>query len=173
METPQHETSETSSPRVDVRTGSPLPLGTLESGGGVNFAIFSRNASRVRLELFDHPEDAEPARMIDLDPACNRTGDIWHVWVKGVSSGQLYAYRLDGPYEPNEGHRFNFNKLILNPWAAAISRLPPWDFQSACGYDAASPDKDLALSKLDNAGSMPKCVFVNEPFEWEGGQPLR
>ena len=72
------------SARTDVRAGSPLPLGTQESGGGVNFAIFSRNASRVRLELFAHPEDAVPARAIDLDPARNRTGDVWHVWVKGI-----------------------------------------------------------------------------------------
>ena len=64
----------------DVRTGSPLPLGTQEKGGGVNFAIFSRYASRVRLELFNHPEDAAPARVIDLDSARNRTGDVWHVW---------------------------------------------------------------------------------------------
>ena len=96
------------SERADVRAGSPLPLGALERGGGVNFAIFSRNASRVRLELFDHTEDAAPARIIDLDPARNRTGDVWHVWVKGVGSGQFYAYRVDGPYAPREGHRFNF-----------------------------------------------------------------
>ena len=68
------------SERAGVRAGSPLPLGTLESGGGVNFAIFSRDASRVRLKLFDHPEDAVPARVIDLDSARNRTGDVWHVW---------------------------------------------------------------------------------------------
>ena len=64
-----------------IRRGAPLPLGTHESGGGVNFAIFSRHASRVQLALFDHPEDAEPARVIDLDSARNRTGDVWHVWV--------------------------------------------------------------------------------------------
>ena len=91
-------------------------------GGGVNFAIFSRNASRVRLELFDHPEDAAPARVIDLDSARNRTGDVWHVWVKGIGPGQLYAYRVDGPYEPSEGHRFNFNRLLLDPFATAISQ---------------------------------------------------
>ncbi len=161
------------SERTDVRTGSPLPLGTLETGGGVNFAIFSRYASHVRLELFDHPEDAAPARTIDLDSARNRTGDVWHVWVEGIGSGQLYAYRVDGPYEPCEGHRFNFNRLLLDPFATAISQLPAWDFTSALGYDPSAPKKDLVLSKLDNASSMPKCVFVNEPFEWDGDQPLR
>ena len=84
----------------DVRTGSPLPLGTHEKGGGVNFAIFSRYGSRVRLELFEHPEDAVPARVIDLDSTRNRTGDVWHVWVEGIGPGQLYAYRVDGPYKP-------------------------------------------------------------------------
>ena len=157
----------------DVRTGSPLPLGIQEKGGGVNFAIFSRYASRVRLELFDHPEDAAPARVIDLDSARNRTGDVWHVWVEGIGPGQLYAYRVDGPYEPSEGHRFNFNRLLLDPFATAISRLPPWDFASARGYDPSAPEQDLALSKLDNSRSMPKCVFVNEPFEWDGDQPPR
>jgi glycogen operon protein len=157
----------------DVRTGSPLPLGTQEKGGGVNFAIFSRYASRVRLELFNHPEDAAPARVIDLDSARNRTGDVWHVWVAGIGPGQLYAYRMDGPYKPAEGHRFNFNRLLLDPLATAVSRLPPWDFASARGYDPSAPEQDLAFSKLDNSSSMPKCVFIKEYFEWNGDQPLR
>ena len=82
------------SERADIRTGSPLPLGIQEVGGGVNFAIFSRHATRVRIELFDHPEDAAPARVIDLDSARNRTGDVWHVWVKGIPPGQLYGNDL-------------------------------------------------------------------------------
>ena len=72
------------SEHADVRAGSPLPLGIQESGRGVNFAIFSRYATRVQLELFDHPEDGAPARAIDLDSARNRTGDVWHVWVEGI-----------------------------------------------------------------------------------------
>ncbi len=150
MKTPQrelHDYISEISERADVRAGFPLPLGTQEMGGGVNFAIFSRNASRVRLELFDHPEDAAPARVIDLDSARNRTGDVWHVWVEGIGPGQLYAYRVDGPYEPSEGHRFNFNRLLLDPFATAISRLPPWDFASARGYDPSAPEQDLARSR--------------------------
>jgi 1,4-alpha-glucan branching enzyme len=106
-----HQSSEISE-RTDVRAGSPLPLGTQERGGGVNFALFSRHASRVRLELFEHPEDAQPVRVIDLDSARHRTGDVWHVWVQGIGRGQLYAYRVDGPYEPSKGHRYNFNRLL-------------------------------------------------------------
>ena len=176
MEMPQrelHDYISQISERSDVRPGSPLPLGTQEWGRGVNFSIFSRYASRVRLELFDHPEDAAPARVIDLDSARNRTGDVWHVWVKGIGPGQIYAYRVDGPYKPAEGHRFNFNRLLLDPFATAISRLPPWDFASACGYDPSAPEQDLSFSKLDNSKSMPKCVFVNEPFDWAGDQPPR
>jgi glycogen operon protein len=161
------------SEHADVRAGSPMPLGAHENGGGVNFAIFSRYASRVRLEFFNHPEDAAPARAIDLDSARNRTGDVWHIWIKGIASGQFYAYRVDGPYEPNKGHRFNFKKLLLDPFASAISQLPSWDFEAALGYDPSSPGKDLTSSKLDNAKTMPKCVFVNDPFNWAGDQPLR
>ena len=97
------------------------------------------------------PKTQRPPGSIDLDSARNRTGDVWHVWVKGIGPGQLYAYRVDGPYEPSEGHRFNFNRLLLDPFATAISQLPPWDFASARGYDPSAPEQDLALSKLDNS----------------------
>jgi glycogen operon protein len=157
----------------EVRKGVPLPLGPHESEGGVNFALFSRHASRVRLELFDHPEDAKPSKVIDLDPTRNRTGDVWHVWLEGIQSGQLYGYRVDGPYQSEEGHRFNFNKLLLDPCATAISRLPDWDFGPALGYDPSAPEKDLTFSKLDDAGTMPKCVFSHEQFDWHDDQPLR
>src|ERR1035441_748306 len=106
MKTPQRELHDyilEISEHADVRAGSPLPLGTQETGLGVNFSVFSRHASRVRLELFDHPEDARPARVIDLDSVRNRTGDVWHVWVAGIGPDQLYAYRVDGPYEPHAG----------------------------------------------------------------------
>ena len=123
----------------------PLPQGTSESEGGVNFALFSRHASRVQLELFDHPEDAKAARVIDLDPARNRTGDVWHVWVKGILPGQLYAYRVDGPYKPREGHRFNFNKLLIDPFASAITPLPDWNFSHGVGIRSVSAGARLGL----------------------------
>ena len=110
-----HASISAGSGHADVRPGSPLPLGTQETEGGVNFALFSRDATRVRLEFFDHPEEAVPARVIDLDSARNHTGDVWHGWVEGIGTGQLYAYRVEGPYEPGDGHRFNFNKLLLDP----------------------------------------------------------
>ena len=99
-ERPLHDYVAQVSECTEIRRGVPLPFGAHQTGGGVNFAFFSRHASRVRLELFDHSIDTKPAQVIDLDPACNRTGDIWHVWVKGIRPGQLYAYRVDGPYQP-------------------------------------------------------------------------
>ena len=172
-ERPLHDYEAEVSERTEVRMGVPLPMGTHEDAGGVNFAFFSRHASRVRLELFDHPEDATPAKVIDLDLTRNRTGDVWHVRVEGIRPGQLYAYRVDGPYEPSEGHRFNFNRLLLDPFATAISPLPDWDFGPARGYDASAPERDLVRSNVDDTRAMPKCVFTQEHFDWHGDRPPR
>src|SRR5580704_1356689 len=88
----------------DIQAGNPLPIGgTHQLGDGVNFVLFSRHATRVRLEFYDHPDDSSPSRIIDLDPKSHRTGDVWHLWVRGIPGGQLYGYRIDGPYQPEEG----------------------------------------------------------------------
>lgn len=158
---------------TEVRSGVPLPMGSHESEGGVNFALFSRYTSSIRLELFDLPLDATPARVFELDPTRNRIGDIWHVWIEGIRSGQLYAYRVDGPFQPAEGHRFNFDKLLLDPFATAITPLPDWDFGPARGYDPSAPERDLVRSKVDDAGAMPKCIFTYEHFHWHDDRPLR
>jgi isoamylase len=148
-----------------VRRGMPLPLGARTFLDGVNFALFSRHAYRVRLELFDHATDSTPSRAFDLDPVRNRTGDVWHVWIQGIVPGQLYAYRVDGPYDPAAGHRFNFNRLLLDPRATAITHLPHWDFDAACGYDPAFGQE--RRSTVDNAASVPKCVFTRFHFDWK------
>ena len=139
----------------------------------MNFALFSRHATRVRLELFDRPDDATAARVIDLDPAGNRTGDVWHVWIGGIPAGQLYGYRVDGPYQPKNGHRFNFHKLLLDPCATAIARLRVWEFGPARGHDPSVPDGDAPGSTVDDAGAMPKCVFTREHFRWLEDRPPR
>ena len=156
-----------------VRPGLPLPIAAHQWGDGVNFSIFSRHATRVRLELFDYLEDSVPTRVVDLDPVHHRTGDIWHVWVQGIRTGQLYAYRVEGPYRPQEGHRFNPHKLLLDPCATAVACPENWDFSPACGYESSSPQLDLSPSEVDDAGAMPKCVFVHEHFDWEDSWPLR
>jgi len=154
---------------MDVQVGLPSPLGVSLEAKGVNFAFFSQHASRVQLELFDHPEDFKPSFVIDLDPRGHRTGDVWHVWVKGVKLGQLYAYRVEGPYDPKGGHRYNFNKLLLDPYAAAITRMTNWDFDPALGY----ADHDAAPSKVNNASAMPKCVVTSDSFDWKNDAPPR
>jgi len=159
--------------QTGIRVGTALPLGTFQGEGGGNFAFFSRNATRVRLELFDLPTDGTPARVIDLDPTHNRTGDVWHVWVDGIRPGQLYAYRVDGAYQPKEGHRFNFAKLLLDPYATAITRIPKWDFGPAHGYDSVVSEQDLVCSSMDDAAAMPKCIFTHEHFHWQDDLPPR
>jgi isoamylase len=156
-----------------IGAGSPLPLGTFQRGDGANFSFFSREATRVRVEFFDHPEDQTPSRHIDLDPVRNRTGDVWHVWVERIRHGQLYAYRVNGPWTPAEGQRFDFSRLLLDPFATAISRSPNWDFGQALGYDPSSPERDLARAKGDDAAAMPKCVFTSELFDWNDDRPPR
>jgi isoamylase len=159
--------------RTEVRVGSPFPFGVHAEGNGVNFAIFSRHAVRVRLELFDHPGDAIPSRVINLDPIRNRTGDVWHAWIQGIRSGQLYAYRMDGPYLPHEGQRFNFNKSLIDPYATAISRMANWNFDPARGYDPSAVEQDMVPSIFDDTGSMPKSLYTDWHFDWRDDQPLR
>jgi glycogen operon protein len=156
-----------------IRSGMPFPFGARLRGNGVNFAIFSRHATGVRLDLFDRPEDITPARSIILDPIRNKTGDIWHVWLEGIQPGQLYGFRVAGPYAPREGHRFNPDKLVVDPYATAIASLPGCDFLPALGYDPSSPLRDLSLSETDDAAMAPKCVVTHADFDWQGDQPLR
>ena len=156
-----------------VRSGLPFPLGAHASRNGLNFAIFSRHATGVRLDLFEQPEDATPSRSFILDASRNKTGDIWHVWLEGIQPGQLYGFRIAGPYAPQEGHRFNPNKLVVDPYATAIQSPADCDLRAALGYDPASPEKDLSFSELDSAASASKCVITYSDFDWQGDQPLR
>jgi isoamylase len=161
-----------SSQESEIQSGTPLPIGgSHQEGDGVNFVLFSRHASRVRLELYQHPDDSSPTRIIDLDPVRNRTGDVWHVWVRGIPVGQLYGYRIDGPYQPDEGHRFNPNKLLLDPYARATAGVVDWDFSAARGYDPSSKLADLSFSTVDDAGTTPKCIFIQDLFDWEMDSP--
>jgi isoamylase len=158
----------------DIQAGNPLPIGgAQEQGWGVNFVLFSRHATAVRLELYQHPEDFSPTRIIQFDPVRHRTGDIWHVWVRGISAGQLYGYRVEGPYLPEEGHRFNPQKLLLDPYARAIAGVKDWDFSAAHGYDSSSRLTDLSVSTVDNAGTTPKCIVTHDDFDWGTDTPLK
>ena len=152
-------------------TGFPLPLGPYAWGGGYNFSVFSRHATRLWLELYADAPDAAPQHRFVLTPENHRTGDLWHIWVEGVEPGQLYGYRADGPYAPSKGHRFNPNKLLVDPYAAALTHLDDWDFRRAPGYDADAPARDLSFSTTNNAGTTPKGVVTERRTGWEANRP--
>ncbi|MFZ1157245.1 MAG: glycogen debranching protein GlgX [Candidatus Sulfotelmatobacter sp.] len=167
----ESDTVSTKSEEGEVQTGNPSPWGAHRVRDGVNFVLFSRNATRVRLELYHNPDDRSPTRIIDLDPASHRTGDVWHVWVRGIPEGQLYGYRIEGPYQPEQGHRFNPHKLLLDPFARAIARIKDWDFSSARGYDSSSALADLSISTVDDAATTPKCIVTRDTFDGEMDSP--
>ncbi|HEY2466496.1 MAG TPA: glycogen debranching protein GlgX [Terracidiphilus sp.] len=168
----ESQAQEVLSEENDVQAGNALPIGDAhQSGDGVNFVLFSRHATRVRLELYRNPDDSSPARIIDLDPARHRTGDVWHVWMRGIPPGQLYGYRIEGPYQPELGHRFNPYKLLLDPYARAIAGVQDWDFLAARGYDSSSSLGDLSISTVNDAGTTPKSIFTSDDFDWEADAP--
>ena len=114
-----------------------------------------------------------PARTILLNPARNKTGDVWHVWLEGIRPGQLYGYRFAGPYAPQEGHRFNPDKLVVDTCAKAIAPVPCRSYRKALGYDPTSPLRDLSYSITDDAATAPKCIVTYPDFNWQDDQPLR
>ncbi|MGI9175346.1 MAG: glycogen debranching protein, partial [Rhodothermales bacterium] len=147
---------------IAVRPGKPFPLGDNWDGLGTNFALYCEHAEKVELLLFDHPDDAEPALTLELP---ERTGPIWHGYLAYLRPGQLYGYRAYGPYEPKVGHRFNPNKVLLDPYAKAIGRPPRWD-DSLFGYEIGHPQKDLSFSSVDSAPYAPLGAVVENHFEW-------
>jgi isoamylase len=150
--------------------GSPTPLGATWDGEGTNFAIFSGHATRVELCLFAHPDDAVESARIDLQ----RTGDVWHTFLPDVRPGQAYGYRIHGPYAPALGHRFNPAKLLLDPYAKAISGPIEWS-DALSGYPLRStdPDRDLIPDSEDSAGAVPKSVVIDTAFAWDDDSPPR
>jgi len=135
-----------------LQDGNPAPLGATWDGEGVNFALYSRNATQVVLCLFDSASSDLPACTI---PVTARHGSIWHIYVSGLQPGQLYGYRVSGPFEPQNGHRFNDNKILLDPYARAIGRMPTWD---KALYDYM--ESDFVLCERDNASFAPLGVVV-------------
>ncbi|NBB99625.1 MAG: glycogen debranching protein GlgX [Bacteroidetes bacterium] len=163
----------TSSEVPTTTSGLPRPLGVYRRGGGVNFALFSRHATGVWLEFYDAVDDAAPTYRLELTPEKHRTGDIWHIWVKNVPQGQLYGYRVEGPYRPEEGHRFNPYRLLIDPYAPAITHLDGWDFGKARGYDPAGEGALHEMSRENNAHVTPSCVVLDSRTGWEATRPLQ
>jgi glycogen operon protein len=149
--------------------GRPYPLGATWDGWGVNFALFSENATGVDLCLFDGPDgDAETARI----PLTERTDQVWHVFLPKLRPGQRYGYRVHGPWEPENGQRFNPAKLVLDPYARAVDRTIKWD-DTLFGYTVGHPEADLSRDDRDSAAAMPKSVVVDSRFRWGQDRPLR
>ena len=148
-----------------VREGLPYPLGATWDGLGVNFAIFSANATKVELCLFDE-EGRQELERIELP---EYTDEVWHGYLPDARPGTTYGYRVHGPYEPAAGHRFNPNKLLLDPYARQLIGDLQWN-PALFGYTIGSPDADLSFDKRDSARFMPKCRVVESAFTWGRGR---
>ncbi len=147
--------------------GSPFPLGATWDGAGTNFALFSAHATKVELCLFDDRGYTETARV----PLPECTHEIWHGYLRDVRPGQRYGFRVHGPYAPDEGHRFNPNKLLLDPYAKALVGELVWD-DALFGYTVGHPHKDLSFDRRDSAPFVPKCQVIDPAFTW-GERPSR
>ena len=146
---------------TSIAEGLPFPLGASWDGAGVNFALFSANATKVELCLFDAHGQRELQR-IELP---EYTDEVWHVYIPGLEPGAVYGYRVHGPYEPEAGHRFNPNKLLLDPYAKAHVGSLTWD-PAVFGYTIGAEGDDLTFDERDSAAFVPKCVVVDQRFSW-------
>ena len=144
-----------------LEPGSPYPLGATFDGMGVNFAVFSANADAIELCLFD-PGGRREVKRYWL-PEC--TDEVWHGYLPDVEPGLLYGYRAHGRYAPEEGHRFNPNKLLLDPYARKLSGAIRWT-DALHGYRIGSRREDLSFDKRDSAPAMPKAVVVDDHWDW-------
>jgi glycogen operon protein len=147
-------------PDYDMRSGQSAPLGATPTDRGVNFSLYSRSATGVELLLFHNAESDQPA-VIPLDPFTNRTYHYWHVFVPNVQPGQIYGYRVNGPFDPERGLRFDSSKVLLDPYGRGVMIPTQYSRESACGSG-------------DNASSAMKSVVVDpRTYDWEGDRPLR
>jgi glycogen operon protein len=152
---------------TEVWPGRPFPLGPTWDGEGTNFSLFSRNAQRVELCLFD---DDDRERRIELTHV---TAHNWHCYLPGVGPGTRYGYRVHGPYEPEHGHRFNPHKLLIDPYAKGIEGAVQWEKANTLPYvpDPENPDADLEMDEEDSAPAIPKSLVLDTGFDWEGDRP--
>ena len=151
-----------------VWPGLPYPLGATWDGKGVNFALFSAHAERVELCLFDRTGQYEQSRIALPE----YTDEVWHCYLPEARPDQLYGYRVYGPYDPPAGHRFNPNKLLLDPYAKALAGQMRWS-DVVFGYRVGSPREDLAFDRRDSARHVPKCRVVETAFTWNDDHPPR
>ncbi|MDV7210160.1 glycogen debranching protein GlgX [Azotobacter beijerinckii] len=151
-----------------IREGLPFPLGATWDGLGVNFALFSAHAAKVELCLFDESGQRELER-IELP---EYTDEIWHGYLPDAHPGQVYGYRVHGPYAPDAGHRFNPNKLLLDPYAKQLIGALRWS-KALYGYTVGHPDADLSFDKRDSAPFVPKSRVIDPAFTWGRDHPVQ
>ena len=154
---------------MKVWPGHPYPLGATWDGSGVNFALFSENATVGRALFIDSENRNHETKRIRMT---EQTDQVWHVYLPEARPGQLYGYRVHGPYSPAEGQRFNPAKLLLDPYARSIAGPIRWS-DALFGYTIGHPDADLSLDERDSAEGLPKCVVVDPAFSWGKDAPLR
>src|SRR5712671_6989896 len=148
-------------PLSRVREGNPFPLGATWDGTGVNFALFSAHATKVELCIFD----IEGKRELERIELPEYTDEVWHGYLPDARPGTVYGYRVHGPYEPAAGHRFNPNKLLIDPYAKQLVGELSWD-PAVFGYTLESPDKDLSFDTRDSQAFVPKCRVIDPAFTW-------
>ncbi len=164
VRTPEKERKTPKSNIPKAWPGKPYPLGATWDGEGVNFALFSENATGVELCLFESADAEHEYARIKVR---EQTDYVWHIYIPGLKPGTLYGYRVDGPYDPNIGLRFNKNKLLYDPYAKAISGRIDWS-EAMFGYPVLSedPNRDLYFDEHDSAAGMPKSVVIDPAFDW-------
>lgn len=153
---------------ANIEAGFPVPHGATWTGEGVNFALFSANATRVELCFYDEAGENEIGR-VDLP---ERTDEVWHVFVPDIGPGTVYGYRVHGPYDPQNGHRFNPNKLLLDPYAKRHIGELKWS-PEVFGYTIGDEAEDLSFDERDSAPFVPKCVVVDHNFSFDGLNAVR
>ncbi len=157
---PSPEKTRPSSPTAprQITAGQPYPLGSTPDQLGTNFALFSDHAERVTLCLYD-PTGTEEIDRVDVEECTN---GVWHVYLPGVEAGAVYGYRVDGPWDPANGHRFNANKLLIDPYAKELVGELIWD-DAVYGYKVgAGEDADLIMDDRDSGPFVPKARVVND-----------
>lgn len=152
-----------------VLPGHPYPLGAGWDGEGVNFALFSENATAVDLCLFDQSDQTKESHRIRVK---ERTDQVWHTYLPEVRPGQMYGYRVHGPYDPTSGHRFNPSKLLIDPYAKALSNTVKRS-DAMFAYPIGDPGADLVRDDQDNAASIPKSIVIEQAFTWGNDRSLR
>ena len=155
-----------SSNSVQLDRGAPYPVGATWDGLGINFAVFSAYAERIELCLFD-PSGRREITRLDL-PEC--TDEVWHGYLPNARAGVIYGYRAYGPYRPQDGHRFNPHKLLLDPYARRLAGKLRWT-DALFGYRIDSPRADLSYDRRDSAPSIPKAIVSDDVFDWGDDRP--